>query len=333
MDLLTQGLLGACAASAVARKPHLRKAVGIGFISGLAADLDILIASASDPLLNLEFHRHFTHSILFIPLAALLLTLLYWPLARRHFKPRELYLLAFVGYLPSGFLDACTSYGTLILWPMSDLRVSFNIISIIDPVFTVLLITGFALALIKQSPRAPQLALLLAAFYLGFGWMQKHSIRQQATQLALDRGHQPEKVLVKPTLGNLFLWRSVYRDGNRYHVDALRSNPFTGRKHLYPGGSITAFDAGHNPLALPEDSTLFKDIERFAYFSGQYLAIETGQPNLIIDLRYANLPNQIRPLWGIRINPLNPQEHARFVQFRDRSEAARKEFFNLLFPE
>ena len=44
--------------------------IGIGFLSGLAPDLDIFIRSESDPLLFLEFHRQFTHSLIFIPFVA-----------------------------------------------------------------------------------------------------------------------------------------------------------------------------------------------------------------------------------------------------------------------
>lgn len=67
MDLFTQGLLGATMAQTGAQKTEIRLATGIGFIAGLAADADILIQSEQDPLLNLEFHRHFTHSLFLYP--------------------------------------------------------------------------------------------------------------------------------------------------------------------------------------------------------------------------------------------------------------------------
>ena len=79
MDLVTQGLLGSALAISAARPAEVRKAGIIGLIAGVTADVDFFIQSASDPLLNLEFHRHFTHSIVFIPLAALLISFLLWP--------------------------------------------------------------------------------------------------------------------------------------------------------------------------------------------------------------------------------------------------------------
>lgn len=63
MDLLTQGLLGAALAQAGSKQQETRVATGVGFFAGLIADADILIQSDQDPLLTVEFHRHFTHSI------------------------------------------------------------------------------------------------------------------------------------------------------------------------------------------------------------------------------------------------------------------------------
>ena len=70
MDPVTQSALG-----------HLlpkRKATQIrygprnpGCIGGLAPDLDVLISSSEDPLLFLEYHRQFTHSLIFIPFGSL----------------------------------------------------------------------------------------------------------------------------------------------------------------------------------------------------------------------------------------------------------------------
>lgn len=63
MDLLTQSLIGAGLAQAGARRDELRMATGIGLVAGLLADADVLIQSSADPLLQIEYHRHFTHSL------------------------------------------------------------------------------------------------------------------------------------------------------------------------------------------------------------------------------------------------------------------------------
>ena len=70
MDVITQGLLGGVVAQSVADRNEKKRATLIGVFSGLLADADILIRSSDDPLLNIEFHRHFTHSLFFVPFGA-----------------------------------------------------------------------------------------------------------------------------------------------------------------------------------------------------------------------------------------------------------------------
>jgi hypothetical protein len=49
----------------------------------MAPDLDVLISSRTDPLLFLEYHRQFTHSLVFIPFGAGLVALAIWALLGR----------------------------------------------------------------------------------------------------------------------------------------------------------------------------------------------------------------------------------------------------------
>ena len=68
--------------------------------------------------------------------------------ARRHLSFPRTWLYAALGFATHGLLDACTTYGTQLLWPFSDARIAWNVISIIDPLFTVpiLLLVVFAAA-------------------------------------------------------------------------------------------------------------------------------------------------------------------------------------------
>ena len=75
MDPVSQGAFGAIFAQTISNKKKILVGSIIGCLAGLAPDLDILIRSNSDPLLKLEYHRQFTHSLLFIPLGALIVTL------------------------------------------------------------------------------------------------------------------------------------------------------------------------------------------------------------------------------------------------------------------
>lgn len=114
MDPVTQGVLGAVVTQSQVKPKQLAQAACIGAIAGMAPDLDVLIRSATDPLLAIEFHRHFTHSLFFIPFGALICSLVLYPLLGKRWQLsfKYVYLWSFIGYATHALLDACTSYGT-----------------------------------------------------------------------------------------------------------------------------------------------------------------------------------------------------------------------------
>jgi len=329
MDLLTQGLLGASMAQSGSNQNETRIATGIGFFAGIIADADILIQSENDPLLNIEFHRHFTHSLFFIPFGALVAALLLWPFLRMRLPFARLYLFTFLGFCLSGVLDAFTSYGTHLLWPLSDERVAFNTISVIDPVFTITLLTAVVLAFRIQLKTIARVGLLLACVYMSFGWMQLQRAESIAETLATERGHAIDELLVKPTLANLVLWRSIYESDGRLHVDAIRVGLFA-ESRVYPGDSVEKFVLARDMSELSPTSVLATDIQRFTKFSAGLVAIRPEQPNVLVDVRYANLPMNLYPLWGIEMDITQPDQHAKYTLYRDASGETRKQFLALL---
>lgn len=329
MDILTQGLLGAALAQTAARPAEVRLATGIGFAAGLLADADVLISSGTDPLLTLEYHRHFSHALLFIPLGALLAALLLRLVLGARLPFSRLFLFCLLGYSLSGLLDACTSYGTYLLWPFLDQRIAFHIIAIVDPLFTAALLLGAATAWKTRRRAAAYIGLVLAGAYMSFAWVQHERIEQVARQLATQRGHVPERVLVKPTLGNVILWRSLYEHGGRVQVDAIRLAPW-GAPRIYPGGEIRLFDATRDALDLPRDSRQYRDVERFVRLSDGFVAIDAARPHILADVRYANLPDSLRPLWGLELDPARPAQHAHYAFYRDLSPQTRRRFIDML---
>lgn len=330
MDILTQGLLGGVLAQSVAGKEEKRLASMAGVFSGMLADADILIRSSSDPLLNIEYHRHFTHSLLFIPFGAAIALILLWPFLRQKISIGRLYLFCLAGFSMSGVLDACTSYGTHLFWPFTDERVSWNIISIVDPIFTLVLLVALLLGMKLRNIQVAGIGLLLCGLYLGLGFIQLQRAQQVADELAQLRDHQSEQHVVKPTLGNLLLWRSVYISDNKIYVDAIRLGLLGGYK-VFEGESVEQFSLGKDLPDLDSVSQLHKDIQRFIIFSDGYMAYDPGQANVIGDIRYSMLPVSVRPLWGIVIYPDQPERHADYRFFRDSSPDIRQAFLKMLF--
>ena len=71
MDPFSHALLGAASGHAAARS-HRKAAALAGAAGALLPDADVLVPSASDPLLALEYHRHFSHALVISPLVALI---------------------------------------------------------------------------------------------------------------------------------------------------------------------------------------------------------------------------------------------------------------------
>jgi len=333
LDPLTQGVFGSLFAQAGTRRKHMRPAAAVGFLGGMAPDLDVLIRSSSDSLLAIEYHRHFTHALAFIPTAAMLVALVAWPLVHRwrpETKFARIFLWSALGVASHGLLDAMTSYGTRLLWPFSAQRVAWNAISVIDPLFTVPLVVLLGIALWKQSRKGARIAALWAAFYLAIGALQQHRAENVVAHWAENTGIAASRVIAKPSFANLVLWRGLVDDGERMHVVAVRILPGSPAL-VWPGSSVPHYGHDNGNGEWPADSRLAEGLKRFRHFSGdwlfRYYSYDGDATIFVGDLRYAIDPASRRPLWGIRLDPEDPTATVRFERPSRITESEREAFF------
>jgi inner membrane protein len=322
MDPITQGALGAALtqATTTSRKGAVALAGCFGFIAGLAPDLDVLIRSAEDPMLFLEYHRQFTHSLVFIPLGGLITATILHVLIGRRLRLAFCRTLLFctLGYGTHGLLDFATSYGTMLFWPFSHERYAANIISIVDPLLTLPVVLLVVLAGIRRSPRFSRLALAWVGLYLTLSMVQHNGALKMAGEIAAARGHSIERLTVKPTFGNILVWKSIYQSKGRFFVDGLRVGI---SPEVYPGPSIARLDPARDFPWLNPASQQFRDLVRFDRFSQGYVARNPDEPNAVIDVRFSFLPNTIGALWSITLRPgAVPDRH---VQFQTNRRSAR----------
>ena len=298
MDPLSQGTVGAAFAQSAANKNNILKIGVIGFLAGLAPDLDILIQSSTDPILFLEYHRQFTHSLFFIPFGSLIVALVLFPLVKSSMSIKTVYFASLLGYATHGLLDACTSYGTQLFWPFSNERVTWNNISIVDPLFTIPALILIGIAIKTKKKIFSFFAIGWIALYLSLGFVQYERALSAAIELANERGHNLERLTLKPSFGNLILWKSIYQHNETFYVDAIR----TAQSSTWClGESIRVFDYQYHLPDLDEESQQKKDIERFRWFSQDYLGYDKER-NIVTDVRYSMIPNQISPMWGLVID-------------------------------
>jgi inner membrane protein len=83
---------------------------------------------------------------------------------------------------------------------------------------------------------------------------------------------------------------------------------------------------------LKEESQQYKDVERFKWFSNDFLAVNPQNKNQIIDIRYSGIPNEIGGLWGVQLNSnKHNQKHIEFVSMRRASIERFKVLRNMIF--
>lgn len=339
MDPISQASLGASLSQSFTNdKTRQVSAMVIGALSGMAPDLDIFINSKTDPLLFLEFHRQFTHSLFFIPFGALICALVFYPLLNsRWIKSKlsfaQIYLFSFLGYATHGLLDACTSYGTQLFWPFSNTRIAWNTVSIIDPLFTLPVVILIVLAAYRKNVRYARVAFAYAVIFLSLGIIQNQRAENAVYTLAEQRGHVVERIQVKPSFANRHVWKLIYEYDGRYYVDAVR---ILVKTEFIEGTSIQKLDVKRDYPWLLADSQQAKDIERFRWFSDGFLAVSRRDENLVTDVRYSFLPNRVDSMWGVVVNKQLIDEgkldaHVGYEMIRNLDEQTYQIFFEMLF--
>lgn len=334
MDPFSQFAFGALSASIPSKKniqnsldqKKIKWTLIIGGLSGMMPDLDIVIRSPSDDLLALEFHRHFTHSLFFVPFGALLAAFIFWFLFKRIriYGKGWLYLTCFLGFLSHGPLDALTSYGTHLFWPLNNLRVSTSTIAVVDIFWLFPIALGLIFWWRKRASKVFWLTLGYCFFYFSLGFVQQK--RAESFLLSqLNPNEERLRVELKTSMTNLILWRGLIETRDSFEVYAVHA-PFFGKLSYKTGSKVEKMNSFFPGF---DHSTIEKDFYRFKFFSQgwTYPVSETE----VGDLRYSLLPDSIKPLWVAKFDPDQPERHMEYLVKREMTPEVRQKFFNYLF--
>lgn len=230
MDSLTQIVLGASVAAAIVPAAHRRAALAAGAALGTLPDLDgIPIAlMTDDPVLRMTLHRGLTHSLLVLPLIAAAI----WWMFRRFGKgrvaaaPARWFWAIALALVTHPLLDAFTVYGTQLWWPLSPPPAMWSSLFIIDPLYTVWLLTGVLVALFAGprliGKRAIVFGLALSTAYIGWSLLAKSLVEQEAERSLAALGLADAPRFSVPMPANTVLWRVVAMTEDGY-VEGFRS--------------------------------------------------------------------------------------------------------------
>ncbi|POB14690.1 metal-dependent hydrolase [Halobacteriovorax sp. DA5] len=305
--------------------PSLKVIALWGALAGMAADLDVLIRSSSDPLFHVQFHRHFTHSLFFIPIGALIVSLF---LKLFRVPVKRSYLYTFCAYATHGLLDSFTNYGTQLFWPLSSTRVALNTVAVIDPLCTIPLVILVILCLRTKNLKFNDAAIIYVIAFMSLGFYQRERVTNFLTSKGLIN-EQTQRQMIKPTIFNNVIWRGIVVDQDQAKFYAVKSIPF-GKIKLYPkseSASIVKENEIKNLLKHYKSQKFPYDYERFRSFTSGYL--HWGQDNTIVDSRYSILPYSSQAMWDIKFH--KGEGHVVFNTSRAVDINSRKEFLKLLF--
>lgn len=332
MDPITHAALATAAGMVAAgRGARVRHAALAGCVAGLLPDLDIFLMQPGDPLAVFRWHRHFTHSWAFLPVVAALGAAIAWGLLWRR-RPAFGRLLgpAAAGAASHLLIDAGTSYGTMLWWPFSPTRVSWDCLPIIDPVFVTLPLLVAAFVAFARARRA--------FAWAGVGWMAAYAAVGMAQHARVERalvahataarGRAPERVMAMAAPFSPVLWRGVYESENRIYAVAVRAG-FPGVK-LRAGGSLEKIAPG-DPAWPAADSPAHDTVTALGAFAHGWLSVTRLADGRVVvgDARFAVLPDSIEPMWGVAWRDGVPGD-APVAYSRRREDRPYRTFFGML---
>ncbi len=282
MDSVTQAVLGAAVGVAVmGRRTAPWKAAAWGAVCGTLPDLDVFI-DHGDPIRNMTLHRTESHSLFFLTLASPIVA---WLAARLHRGEggfRRWWLALWLVLVTHPLLDLMTVYGTQLLLPFTDHPYGVGSVFVIDPFYTLPLLAGLVVTLVRRHPGWVRASLLVSTAYLAAGVAVQAHVRDLARDSLERAGIPTARLLVTPSPFNIVLWRVLamtddgYVEGYHSLLDAQDDIAFT--RH-------------------PSDRALYRrhadnwSIARIAWFSHGFFGVAANPDGVVIrDLRMGQEP-------------------------------------------
>lgn len=184
MDTVTHGLTGWLVARAIPSENGRREATAAVVVGSLLPDADN-VASLFGGELYIRIHRGLSHSFAGLAVTSLLVALILYRFGKWK-DLKKLFLLTLLGQLSHVLLDLLNAYGTQIFQPFSDARVSFDLLFVVDLVFTGIVVAGIALS--RRGASGARVALAGLAVYVGFAGVLHLRAEEAVREAALAHG-------------------------------------------------------------------------------------------------------------------------------------------------
>lgn len=209
MDSVTQIVLGAAVGEAVLGRKIGNKAMLLGALGGTIPDFDVAAGFFTDTVSALEIHRGFAHSLIFaIGVGFLFAWFFAWQDKRATLK--KWWLFWFLCFFTHPLLDAHTTWGTRIFWPL-DIQVAYKNIFVIDPLYTLPFMTFLILAMLRKKDdpirrKYNNLGLIVSSSYMVLTLILKGVAYHHFKTELENQQIEYIKLQTKPSPFNTILW-------------------------------------------------------------------------------------------------------------------------------
>lgn len=211
MDSLTQIVVGIATAEAVLGKQLKNKSFIYGAIIGTLPDLDIWFGKLFDPLTAISIHRGLSHSIIFYLFLSVFLGSLIFKIEKRKIKLFHAIHATFLILFTHSIIDAFTTWGTQIFWPL-PYKVALKSIFVIDIFYTIPWIICLYFVF-KNQDFINRKKWLIRGFYITTAYLIlglgiKTYVVNKFEKALSSQNIEYTEIIVKPTFSNIILWNA-----------------------------------------------------------------------------------------------------------------------------
>ncbi len=279
-----------------------------GALAQSIPDIDFISQLWLDKPDDLLAHRGLTHSIAFAFFATLILSFLF--IKFFHKEPvswKRWFLLFGLNLFIHIFIDSFNAYGVGWFEPFNHYRISFNVLFVADPFFSVWPFLAFLFMIIfhgsnKKRRIAGLIGITVSAGYVFYALFNKVTIDAQVRTNLKQHGISSKNYFTTPTPFNSMLWFIVAKDKEGY---------YTGYRSVFDSKEkINFYYFPQNDFFLSEakDKTEVHQLLRFAQ---NFYTVEKWHDTLVFNvLRFGQI-----------VGWYNPTEKFAFYYFLDRPGA------------
>jgi inner membrane protein len=283
LDTLTHIVLGACIGEATAGKALGKKALFLGAFAQSAPDFDFIAHFWLEKSNDILSHRGITHSLLFVTLVTILLA----EVSKRIFPTRpntrvRWWLLFGINLYAHIFIDSFNAYGTGWFEPFSSARISFHVLFVADPFFSIAPFIAFIFLIIARISHgkrqlAWKLGIGISTVYLLYAIGNKLYVDRDIRKTLSVKGISTKNYFITPTPLTSWLWFIVAED-------TLHNGFYTGYRSVFDKNPTI-------PLTwIPKNDSLTKNVQdkhelnNLKRFSRDYYTIQNRNDTLIFNV-------------------------------------------------